>query len=74
MNIVLIIIAMTLAFVAGVFSCLKSVQLGLRWKIQAENKQEPVMTIPNPIQPIIEHKEQKEAKSIFNEWVNGGDE
>jgi hypothetical protein len=66
------------ALVVG-FLVFKSVQLGLRWQI--ETKQEQTPTIHSPIQPILEKLEQKqvqkqeeEAKSLFNEWVNGTDE
>jgi hypothetical protein len=62
---------MALAFIAGVFCSLKSVQLGLKWQIQTEQKQEPTLTIPNPIK---EHKEAKQVQytnDIMSEWLNG---
>lgn len=75
---VTIIIGMALAFMAGVFCSLQSVRLGLKWQIQTTAKQEPTLTIPNPIK---EHREAKRAttaqqqtSSIMDEWLNGKQE
>ena len=69
---------MVLAFIAGAFCTLKSVQLGLKWQIQTAAKQEPTLEIPNPIK---EHREvkrtataQQQASSTLDEWLNGAKE
>jgi hypothetical protein len=63
------------------FLVLKSVQLGLKWQIQTTQHKPPELHIPNPIQPIIEAKQEKEAaqqgkelQNILDEWVNGAEE
>jgi hypothetical protein len=77
-TIILAICIPVTAIVTG-FLTFKSVQLGLRWQIETKQEQQP--TLNTPIQPIIEkveqkqaEKQEKEANSIFNEWVNGAEE
>ena len=84
MNNIIIIVGMLLAFVTGFFCAFKSFQLGLRWKIQVENKEAP--TINNPITEIVKAKEESKAtkeeiarqqftSKQLHEWLNGdGDE
>lgn len=57
-TIALIICIPITAIVVG-FLVLKSVQLGLKWQIQAEKKQEP--ELKSPIQPIVEAVQQKQV-------------
>jgi hypothetical protein len=68
---VTIIIGMALAFIAGVFCSLQSVRLGLKWQIQTTAKQEPTLTIPNPIK---EHREAKRASTAHQQTANILDE
>jgi hypothetical protein len=63
------------------FLTLKSVQLGLRWQIQTTQNKPPELNIPNPIQPMIEAKQEKvtaqqgkQLQNILDEWVNGAEE
>jgi hypothetical protein len=75
MYIALIICIPITAAIVGIL-VLKSVQLGLKWKVQVEQKQLP--TIENPIKQVIdEHKQEqaiKQYKSTYEEWVNGKEE
>lgn len=80
MTITLILSIPITALVVG-FLVLKSVQLGLRWQVQASKQEEPKMEIPNPMQPIVEARQEKvfqkqeaEQKSILHEYLNGVDE
>jgi hypothetical protein len=64
------------AIVTG-FLAFKGVQLGLRWQIETKQEQAPTLEV-NPIAPIIEAKQEKEAiqqeketNSILSEWLNG---
>ena len=70
---VITIIGLLLAFLAGFFCAIKSVQLGLRWQIQTEQKQEPVLS--NPITEVIENKQVEDANKataqLVDEWLNG---
>ena len=70
---VITIIGLLLAFMAGFFFAIKSVQLGLRWQIQTEQKQEPVLS--NPITEVIENKQVEDANKataqLMDEWLNG---
>ncbi|MBS4200285.1 hypothetical protein KHA93_11650 [Bacillus sp. FJAT-49732] len=68
MTIILSLCIPLTAFVVG-FLVLKSVQLGLRWQIQTA-KQEPP-TMENPIQPILDSKQEDDVANILDEWVNG---
>lgn len=62
-----------LAFLAGFFCAIKAVQIGLRWQIQTNAKQEP--TISNPVTEVIaENKAEKanqHTKEVINEWLYG---
>jgi hypothetical protein len=71
MTTTLLLILIPLAFVAGGFVAYKGVQLGLRWQIEVRQEKPPTLEVPNPVQPIIEHKQEKEQANIFNEWLNG---
>lgn len=55
------------------FFVLKAVQLGLRWQFEIKHEQKPTMEvkIPNPIEPIIQSKQEKETSNLLNEWLNG---
>lgn len=70
----LLILCIPLTAAVVGFFVLKAVQLGLRWQIQTMKQETPTMEIPNPIQPIVEAKEQKKQENIFNEWFNGAEE
>ena len=78
MNIALIIIGMALAFIAGAFCTLKSVQLGLKWQMQTADKREPTLDMPNPIKEHREAKRtatvQQQNSDILGEWLNGAKE
>ncbi|WP_026676768.1 hypothetical protein [Fictibacillus gelatini] len=71
---VTIILACTIPvsmFAAGFFAY-KGVQLGLRWQIEVRNEKPPTMDMPkNPIEPIIQSKQEKEQVNILAEWLNG---
>ncbi|MBS4173477.1 hypothetical protein [Bacillus sp. FJAT-49736] len=80
MTITLIISIPITALVVG-FLMLKSVQLGLRWQVQASKQEQPTMEIPNPIQPIVEarqekvfQKQEEVQRSILHEYLNGVEE
>ncbi|MET3699522.1 hypothetical protein SAMN05877753_111160 [Bacillus oleivorans] len=72
---IVLLIAFTTAFVSGGYVALKSVQLGLRWQIQTSKQEEPTLEIKNPIEPIIQTKNEEkvfqEQQLILDEWVNG---
>lgn len=79
-NNIIIIVGLLLAFVTGFFCSLKSVNIGLNWKIQIENNQIP--TLNNPITEIMKAKEevkvtneaikhQKYTSEQVSEWLNG---
>jgi hypothetical protein len=73
-----------LSFILGAFLCLQSVRLGLKWKMQVENKEIP--TIDNPIAEVVKAREESKAtkeeivrqqftSKQLHEWLNGdGDE
>jgi hypothetical protein len=76
MNNILLIIGLLIAYLAGFFTCLKAVQMGLRWQIQTAEKKEP--ELHSPIQPIVETIQQKKADEInqyakeqIQEWLFG---
>ena len=73
MNTTIIIIGLLLAFVTGFFCAIKALHIGLTWKIQTENKQEPILK--NPIVEIIDTKKQanleKYSKEKISEWMYG---
>lgn len=76
--VIALIISLPVSIALTGFLVLKSVQLGLKWQMQAEKKQDPTLTIPNPIK---EHTEAKEAvkqaeftNNIMSEWLNGAKE
>lgn len=78
MNTALIISGMALAFMAGVFCSLKSVQLGLKWRMQGREGKSPTLEIPNPIKERREAKlsvvAQQQTNDIVSEWLNGAKE
>ncbi len=68
---ILIICIPITALVVG-FLVLKAVQLGLRWQVEVKNEQAPSMkSIPNPIAPIVEARQEKEVENMLSEWMNG---
>ncbi|MGF6951874.1 hypothetical protein QF028_004379 [Neobacillus sp. B4I6] len=81
MTIILALCIPLTAVVVG-FLTLKAVQLGLKWQIQTSKQEAPTLEIPNPIQPIIDAKQEKQAaaqqgkelQNILDEWVNGAEE
>ena len=72
MVIALIICIPITAIVVGII-VLKAVQLGLRWQLQAAEKQEPTMN--NPIIEVVQQKKEEkardEAKSYIEEVLYG---
>lgn len=73
----LLICIIPLAFIAGVFCALKSVQIGLRWNIQVQKTEQPTMA-DNPIQTVVEAVQQGKAekaneytKNQIKEWMFG---
>jgi hypothetical protein len=77
MTIILALCIPVTAIVTGFF-VLKAVQLGLRWQIQTAKQEQPSMEIQNPIQLIVEERQQekqeKEQANILYEWLNGASE
>ncbi len=71
---VILCISNLLCFALGGFLTVKCIQLGLRWKIQLENKKEPEIE-KNIIQKVIEKREVKketdDRQSLVDEWLNG---
>ena len=67
---IIIIISILLSFMIGVICTTKAIQLGLRWQIQTNNKQEPeIKSVITPKQP--ESPKQEYTKEIINEWLYG---
>jgi len=65
-----IVIAMLFSFLLGATLVTKAIQLGLRWQIQTNNKQEPV------IKPVMPEKQpeppkQEYTQEIIKEWLYG---
>ena len=58
-------------FALGFFCAMKAVQMGLKWKIQAENQAPPT----TPAQDIQTGKDTAKAvlsnETILKEWLNG---
>ena len=73
-----IIIGMALAFIAGAFCTLKSVQLGLKWQMQTSEGKSPELAIPNPIKEHIQVKRAaaaaQQTTSVLTEWLHGAKE
>jgi hypothetical protein len=76
MNNIVLSISLLIAYLAGFFTCLKAVQMGLRWQIQTSEKKEP--ELKGPIQPIVEAVQQRKtdeinqyAKEQIQEWLFG---
>ena len=71
---VILMISSLISFCLGGFIAVKCLQIGLRWKLQLDDKKTPVFE-KNLVQKAIEKKEkakeQEKSKSIFDEWVNG---
>lgn len=59
-----IICMIPLSFVLGFFCALKSVQLGLKWKVQVENKE-----IPKMDNPIAEVRKANEEIKVAREEI-----
>jgi hypothetical protein len=75
--VIVLICMIPLAFIAGVFGCLVSVKLGLKWQIETKQGKEPTMEI-NPVKPIVEAVQQKKteaqeqySKDQIREWMFG---
>jgi hypothetical protein len=71
-----VIIGVLLAFVTGFFCAVKSVQIGLRWQLQTENKQEP--TITTPVSVVVDSVRQAKVDELnkysveqMREWMHG---
>lgn len=76
MNNIILPISLLVAFLAGFLVAIKSVQLGLRWQLQVEEKHEP--ELKSPISPIVEavqvkkdEKARDEAKTFIEEVLYG---
>lgn len=76
MNNIILSLSLLLAFIAGFFVAIKSVQLGLKWQIQTAEKKEP--ELKSPIQPIVDTIQQNKAdkannnaQELVNEWLYG---
>ena len=69
-----ILISNLLCFILGGFIAIKCIQIGLRWNMQIENKNEPEIK-KNIIQKAIEKREIKketdDRQSLVDEWLNG---
>lgn len=79
MNIALIIIGMMLAFMAGFFVALKSLQIGLKWQMDIKKDKAPVLN--NPVAEVIKSMQPKEPikqmklePDVMDEWINGAKE
>lgn len=65
MTTVLIIIGMLLSFVLGAYTATKTLQMGLKYKMDIEEGIKPEL---NPIEKIVEReRERKEVEKINNE-------
>ena len=72
----ILIVLIPISLILGAFTAIKAIQIGLRWKIQIENKEKP--TVSSPVQPIMDiFNDKKMAKTenitaeILNEWRGG---
>ena len=72
MEIALIICIPVAILLTGII-VLKSVQLGLRWQLQAAEKQEPIMHNPvtEAVQAKKDEKSRDEAKTFIEEVLYG---
>jgi hypothetical protein len=66
----LLIALIPVAFILGAFITIKAIQIGLRWQMQAEKKEQP--TISSPLQPIADILNEKKVENlsadILSEW------
>jgi len=71
--VIIVILGLLLAMMAGFFIAIKSVQLGLRWNIQVQQKQEP--TMQNPVKEVMDNREvdkvNQQTANLVDEWLNG---
>lgn len=71
----LLILCIPLTAAVVGFFVLKSVQLGLRWQMQAARNEPPTLDVPDPIQRITDSKQaaqqEKVQANILAEWLNG---
>lgn len=67
----ILVICIPVTAIGTGFLVLKAVQLGLRWQMQVQAKQEPTMEIKNPIEPIINQHDQSKMVNILDEYLNG---
>jgi hypothetical protein len=71
--VIALIICIPVAILLTGIIVLKSVQLGLRWQLQAAEKQEPVMHNPvtEAVQQKKDEKAREEAKTFIEEVLYG---
>ena len=71
--VIALIICIPVTTLIGGFLVLKAVQLGLRWNIQSENKEQP--TLNNPVVDAVAQsvvvKRNKKATNVMSEWFFG---
>lgn len=76
--VIALIIALPVSIALTGFLVLQSVRLGLKWQIQTGDKQEPTLTIPNPIKEHVQAKKVDSAvkftNDVLDEWLNGAKE
>lgn len=77
--VIFLICMILLGFALGSFITIKSIQIGLRWQIQAKQEQKP--TVSNPITDIKQAVENKkvvkdiiEQQNVVKEWLYGEQE
>jgi hypothetical protein len=73
--VITLIIALPVSIALTGFIVLKSVQLGLRWQIQTQSKQEPTLEVRNPIVEAVKstgaRKQNAQMNEILDEYLNG---
>lgn len=67
-----------IAFLAGGAVMFTGLYFGLKWQVQIKQGELPKVEIPNPIQPIIQarndNKVRVETNEVLDEWLNGAKE
>lgn len=71
--VIALIICIPVAILLTGIIVLKSVQLGLRWQLQAAEKQEPIMHNPivEAVQQKKEEKNNRNLQELIYEWQYG---
>jgi len=64
------IISILIAFIIGWFCATKSIQVGLRWQLQADAKIEPTLSNPIVTQKKVDDINNY-SKEQINEWMHG---